>query len=245
MEHITSTTNARVKAIRKLHSARGRKATGTTICEGPNLLEALKESDTVPLLVLALEGDRAAVHYAEDHDAPCFIVTNDVLDAASDAVTPQSPVVMVEIPRRSAMRSMNTVVLDGLADPGNVGTIIRTATALGWDVALTRRTADPWAPKALRSSAGTTIRSHIATVDDPVAEAKRNGLSCVGTVVEGGGPLATRRAPVALFIGSESHGLARDRVSDMDELVTIPMVGGTESLNAASAAAIAMYGLNA
>ena len=64
MEHITSTANQRIKAIRKLHSARGRKETGTTICEGPHLLEALTESDTVPLVVLAVEGDRPAFSQA-------------------------------------------------------------------------------------------------------------------------------------------------------------------------------------
>ena len=241
MEHITSTTNQRIKAVRRLHSPRGRKETGATICEGPNLLDALVESGVVPLLVLALADDRNAVRYAEEHDAPCFIVTEDVLAAAAESVTPQSPIVMMEIPRRSVMRTMNTVVLDGLGDPGNVGTIIRTATAFGWDVAISRSTADPWAPKALRSSAGAAIRAHIAAVEDPVAEAKRIGLECVGTVVVDGGPLDAVHRPTALFIGSEARGLAGDRVESMDRTVTIPMAGGTESLNAASAAAIAMY----
>jgi TrmH family RNA methyltransferase len=131
-----------------------------------------------------------------------------------------------------------------LADPGNVGTLIRTAAAFGWDFGHSSGTADPWAPKVLRAGAGGHFRVTIGAVGS-VEELDDAGLTTVATVVSGGAaPDALGSGRFAVLVGEEAAGLPDDVVAEAALRVTVPMPGGMESLNAAIAAAIVIYELS-
>jgi len=240
---IESTANPRIKAIRRLHTAKGRREAGRTLIEGPNGLEALRSGALRPTDILLLEGDMDTAAYASAVGVQAAVVSQDVLASASDTMHPHGPLFVVEIPALGAVRSRPTVCLVDVADPGNVGTIVRTAAALGWDVAVHGSTADPWSPKALRSSAGATLRVSVAISSDPPADASSAGLASVALVVAGGSNPRPSELPVLLLVGSEAHGLPAAMVHAASDAMTIPMSDDVESLNAAVASALAMYAL--
>ncbi|KAA3638352.1 MAG: RNA methyltransferase, partial [Armatimonadetes bacterium] len=165
--------------------------------------------------------------------------TDRVLRSAADAENPRSPVAAVHRPPGASPRDLNTVVLVDIADPGNVGTMIRTAAAFGWDVAVTPRTADVWSPKVLRAGAGAHFSTSIIEVEDPLVF--KSSHTVIAT--EPGGPAMSVRggAPYAVLIGSEAHGLEPRVVEGADLQLSVPMDGRIESLNASVAAGIAMF----
>jgi TrmH family RNA methyltransferase len=126
-----------------------------------------------------------------------------------------------------------------VADPGNVGTLMRTADAFGAGVALSPECADPTGPRALRASAGAIFRVPLVAWDEMPKQR-------VALVAHGGTPLADARfeTPLTLLLGSEREGLPNDLISSSD-VVTIPTLGEAESLNVAAAGAIALYELSA
>lgn len=129
-----------------------------------------------------------------------------------------------------------TLALWRVSDPGNVGTLIRAADAFGAAVALSAGSADPTGPKASRASMGSIFRAPLVGFDD--AQGRR-----VGLVSEGGRPLAEIDfdGSVVLVLGSEREGLPADVLAACAESATIPLSGGAESLNVATAGAIALY----
>ena len=235
----------RARRKRRLHKGRERRLLERTLLEGPNLVTAALDGGVTPIEVYTVTGgavvDRCAAAGAE------VVETSDrVLDAISTTGAPQDPVAVVEIPEPVELEIRRTVVLVDVADPGNLGTLIRTAAALDWQVALLRGT-DAWSPKVLRSGAGAHFaRTPIRITDLAVITAVTSGFRTVATVVSGGLAPAdiTADRPIALLIGSESHGLARVLADDCDQTMTIPMSRATESLNAAVAGGIAMYALS-
>jgi TrmH family RNA methyltransferase len=125
-----------------------------------------------------------------------------------------------------------------VSDPGNVGTLVRTADAFGAGIALSAECADPTGPRALRASAGAIFRVPLMAWDDAPANA-------IALVAHGGVPIGQARLekPVTLLLGAEREGLPKDLVTDRYK-VTIPLTGGAESLNVAAAGAIALYELS-
>ena len=235
--------------MRELHAATGRREAGRTIVEGPNGREALVRFGVTPELLLVTEDDEASLAFASSAGVDAVVVSDRVLASASATRSPVSPIAVIAIPERRGLRSRNTVVLIDVGDPGNVGTAIRSAAAMGWEVAVAGSSADPWAPKALRASAGATLGippSHLGSVADDVAAAD---LATVALVVSGGLPPAAVRSaldgsPCAVLVGNEAHGLPDSIAASADLRLTLPMTGTVESLNAATAAAIAMYELS-
>ena len=175
-----------------------------------------------------------------------------VMARLSDAVTPPGVVAVVRtsdtsvpVPARGGL-----LVLEHVADPGNVGTLVRTATAFGAAVA-TIGGADPFGPKAVRASAGTCYAAVIHRLDDDTDLAATMhgagrmvfGLSADGTTTLVDAAAAVSEAGVVLVLGSEPHGLEAATRTTVDRLVRIPMAAGVESLNVAAAGAIAMHAL--
>jgi TrmH family RNA methyltransferase len=138
-----------------------------------------------------------------------------------------------DLPRNSLSRS---VALWRLADPGNVGTVVRTAGAFGASVALSAGCADPTSPRALRASAGAIFRVPLAGFDDTPGRR-------VALVAHGGRPLAdiSLDEPLTLVLGAEREGLPDEIAAQCDEAATIPISDAVESLNVAATAAIALY----
>jgi len=240
---ITSRANGRVRSVRELHQRKARVARSETIIEGPTVFGEFLDAGVVPSITLCTPQDTITIDRCAELGMDPVVVTQDVLGSVSDTRTPRSPVAVVPIRPPEQFRARNTLVLVDIQDPGNVGTMIRSAAALGWDVAVSGATAEAWSPKTVRSSAGVLVHVRIIQTSDPVKNAKAAGLATVATVVVGGAQPHPLADPVALLVGSEAHGLSADIVEQCDLATTITMPGGTESLNAAVAASIAMYAM--
>ena len=218
---ITSRDNATLKLVRKLASKRDRVETGLFVVEGEDLVEAATAARIEPVELL-VEGENVAPG---------------LLGRVSSLAHPPRVVGIyraADLPRGS--RDV-CVALWRLADPGNVGTLLRTADAFGASVALSDGCADPLSPKALRASVGAIFRVPLVAWDD--APAPR-----VALVAHGGTALADAALPprVTLLLGSERDGLPDDLVRECD-VVTIALPGPAESLNVAAAGAVALYEL--
>lgn len=248
MEPITSTRNPRVREIARLSRPRERRASGRHLAEGPNAVDSAIAAGLVEEVWVA-EGFRGRA--AVPSDAPVRLVSDHVLERVSDARTPQGIVAIVRTPQAQLSDVVGRgvlVVLDAIADPGNLGTIIRTADAAGVvGVVVTDGSADVYAPKTVRASAGSCY--HLPIVTAVSAEALGTALAEVDQPMIGLDGRATRSVtvletapfPLALVLGNETHGLAEDTVALLDDRVAIPLRGRAESLNVSAAAAIALY----
>jgi TrmH family RNA methyltransferase len=221
---ITSRTNRRLQLVRKLLSARKhREETGLFAAEGEDLVEAAVEAGIEPVDLLV----------AGDDVEPELLAGVSTLGHA-----PRVAAVF----RRSDLPTLPrdvTVALWRVGDPGNVGTIVRTADAFGAAVALSAGCADPLGPRALRASAGAIFRVPL------VGWNEENGRK-VALVAHGGSPLVEidLTPPLTFLIGSEREGLPQGLVTKCHEAATIPLPGAAESLNVAAAGAIALYELS-
>lgn len=242
---ITSPSNPMIKHIRGLHRQRGRRQAGLTLVEGPILFAQMAAADVEPQVILMLTDDDRTLALCEKHGWESVVVSGEALASAGDTVQPQSPVATIPIPEAAHIRGRDTLVLVDISDPGNTGTMIRSAAAFGWDVCVSGSTADPWSPKVLRAGAGSHFDAHLVASSDPVAEARDAGLEVVASVVAGGGQPDRNGSPIALMVGSEAHGLSVATTRLVDRTVTIPMNDSIESLNAGVAASVLMYVLTA
>ena len=240
-EIITSTGNPLIKTFKRLHRPRGRNEEMATIIEGPTVFAEALGAGAAVRSVLVEKGDDKALQLCEGFACTPLIVTAEVLAAAGDTVHPQSPVAILPIPEPDRMHYADTLVLRDVSDPGNVGTMIRSAAAFAWDVCVTGDSAHPWNPKVVRSGAGAHFNVHLSFSVDPIGDARDLGLDVVASVATGGCEPDRGEHPVALLVGSEAQGLTAEDRERSDRLVTIPMVSTTESLNAAVAASLLMY----
>ena len=173
-------------------------------------------------------------------------VSNDVLVGMASSVNPRGPVSIISVPGAGEIASADSLVLWDVADPGNAGTMIRTAAAFGFQVLATEGTVDLWSPKVVRSAVGAHFRTAIveglATRLDGLAAA---GLTVIVAAAHGMPAEAADLSgpgPIALIIGNEAHGVP-DAILNDDTVhrISLPMPGGSESLNAAVSAGILMY----
>jgi TrmH family RNA methyltransferase len=240
MEPVSSTRNQHVVRAARLLRARARREDGATLLEGPHILAEAISVHAEVTDVFGLEDDLDAQSLAEDAGARWFPVTEQVLRKISDTENPRGPVAIVVIP--------DPVTVDGdriwldTSDPGNAGTLIRSAAAFGFGVIVNPDAVDPWSPKVVRSAAGAHF--HV-----PIALGPPGDAFIIATIASGGMPLSNvadvlpPTTPICLLIGNEAHGLPAPIVEAADLRLSIPMVGDVESLNAAVAGAICMYEL--
>ncbi|MGN0970690.1 MAG: TrmH family RNA methyltransferase, partial [Aristaeellaceae bacterium] len=171
MEHLTSLKNPRVQAWRALKDRKGRKETGCFLVEGRKMVEEALRSAFPVETVLADENRLAELSLPGD--VPVFTLPEHVLAAVCDTKTPQGVAAVVRMTGSAALGS-RLVALDGLQDPGNVGTIIRTADAAGLDgVLLSAQCADAFSPKVLRATMGSIFRMGIRVTEDLPGELTR------------------------------------------------------------------------
>jgi TrmH family RNA methyltransferase len=231
MEPVRTHRAKTVVEAARLHRARDRRDRGLTLVEGPELLQD----------VVAAGGEVHQV-FAVDANADQIPVDQRALDRLAGTESPRGPVAVVSIPVEWLDRSRNLLVSVGVSDPGNVGTMVRTAAAFGWGFAYMQGSADPWAPKTIRAGAGGQFQTSMARIG---SLAEIGEWTTVATVVRGGGTLSTITGrPVAVLIGEEAGGLESWVIERADHRITIPTPGSTESLNAGVAAGIAVYELS-
>ena len=244
--------SARVAAAVKLQRHTGRRRTGRFLAEGPNLVEAAAHGG---LVVEVFATSAAAERHRDLLDGlPVYAVTDAAAKALSETVTPTGLVAVCRIPQHDldailANRPALVAVAADLSEPGNAGTLIRTAAAMGAAaVVLAGHSVDPYNGKCLRSSAGAIFAVPVITVPDTagVLDALRaGGLQILATTLGGEMSLDAAEpllsAPTAWVFGSESRGLSPRAAAQADHRISIPMPGGTESLNIAAAAAVCLY----
>jgi TrmH family RNA methyltransferase len=239
-----------VAAAVKLHRHVGRRRAARFLAEGPNLVEAALRRGVVSE-VFATED--AAVRFAALlGDADVQLVTERAAKALSDTVTPVGLVAVCRMPEVSleevlvASPRLIAVAVE-TSEPGNAGTLIRLADAMGADaVILAGNSVDPYNGKCLRASAGSIFGVDVVEAPDSfelIAALRGAGLTVLATTLDGEVSLddADLSVPTAWLFGSEAHGLAPEVAALADARVTIPMAGSAESLNVAAAAAICLY----
>jgi TrmH family RNA methyltransferase len=247
---ITSTSNPKIKWIRNLQaSSRARRQEGLFIVEGVRLAEEALASSW-PIRLILHTGDldergQALLQRFEDRQAPLEQVPPRVLRAASDTETPQGILAVVEQRRLPLPASLDLVLVpDQLRDPGNLGTMLRTAAAAGASaVILPPETVDPFSPKVVRSGMGAHFRVPIYSLDWDEIQTRLEHLR-VYLAVAGDGLAYTQAdllPPLAFIIGSEAHGASPRAHSLAQDRLHIPMPGGIESLNAAVTAGILLF----
>lgn len=244
---ITSTRNPRVLEVVALHRRRHREQTGLILLEGPKLFAEAVAAGVEIRAVFATAGDHASAGAAASAGFELLTVDDAVLRRLSTTGTPQSPVAVAAAPGGILPATGHLLVSWGMGDPGNVGTLIRTAAAFGLGFAAGPGTADPWSPKVLRAGAGAQLRRPPGRVGSLEA-LRATGRRVAATVPRGGeAPAALHRAAgdagLAVLVGDEASGLPAEIVTAADLRVTIPMPGGGESLNAAVAGAVLAYEL--
>jgi RNA methyltransferase, TrmH family len=242
VEPVRSQRNASVAEAARLHRAQVRKETGRTLIEGPNLLGEALRAGVSPEVLFSLPSDETAKRLAAENGIDLILVDEAGLGRLGGTRSPRGPVGVIQIPSKQDLSADRSVLVSwGVSDPGNVGTMIRTATAFGWGFAFKEGTADPWSPKVLRAASGAQFQMTPIGIDT-VAELSAAGWFTVASQVSGGStPASASRKPIALLIGEEAAGLPYEISASCDLTVTIEMPGGTESLNAAIAAAILVY----
>jgi TrmH family RNA methyltransferase len=248
---IESKDNEKLKQVRKLRERKHRDREGLFVTEGEDLLAAGLAAGAKPRFVLVAPGARSSLSPVAgpkvdrgagggprvDHGTGLAVdeVAPDLLDAVSALGSGTRAIAVWERPA-SAAPGVPCVYLDGVGDPGNVGTIVRTAHALlDATVALGPGCADPYGPKATRASMGSLFARPPAIV----AGVETTPAPRVALVAHGGEGLAVLADAGTVCLGSEREGLRPEVVAACDAGVTIALRGGAESLNVAAAAAVA------
>ena len=255
---ISSGDNSRVKLVRKLQTRRGRSTEGRFAAEGKNLVcEVLERGLDVDFIMIP-EGSTdtlppAVRRAAESPDITVCELPQRTFDSLTDAGTGIGMLAVVRqitsgpgLPEGLAAGD-NILVLDRIQDPGNMGTLIRTAVAAGYKAILALSgTVDIYSPKVLRATAGMIFEIPVVYVPDEetlIGMLRESGRRIAVTSVDGGVPYYEEdlSSGIALIIGNEGQGVSDSLINRADVRVTIPMRGRIESLNAAVAAAILMY----
>jgi TrmH family RNA methyltransferase len=252
---VQSKQNSRLKDLRRALAQPGRASQPLAAIEGPNLLaEALRAGLHLPCVFVAQGSEQLLDGLSIPAETDVLLVPRELLDSALSTETPQSVAALVEPPQwnwpdiltSGAKAKSLIVVLAGLQDPGNLGTIVRSAEAFGaTGILCLPGTVSAWNPKSVRASAGSLFRLPLlsVTAEDCFARLRQAKARVWTTAVSGAEP-ANRidlAGPVALMIGNEGNGVPAELAAQADGAVSIPCPGPVESLNAAIATSILLY----
>ena len=247
MREIRSKDNKIFKECQKLSQKKYRDKEGLYLIEGENLIAEVPEKDLV--YVFFREGQERQIFDLQDQ----YVVAEQLFDKLAQTETSQGILAVVRKPKLTAddlvtrIEEADKVVMDRLQDPGNIGTIIRTAEGAGYKAVITvKGTGDVFSPKTIRAAAGSVFRMPIFQVESNEALrqlTKRMGKKLVVTGFHTDKYYydVDLSKGVALVIGNEGNGVSDELMEMADMIVKIPMDGHLESLNASVAAGILMY----
>lgn len=257
---IDNPRSPRVRAVAKLAKREARSETGLFLLEGPQAVAealAFRPELIVDLFATptALEKYGAIAQAASAAGIEAEFVTEQVLDAMADTVTPQGVIaVCQQFP--AALKDILAdgpkliAILEEVRDPGNAGTIIRAADAAGADaVILTGRSVDLYNPKVVRATTGSLFHLPVALgaeLESVVERVKSAGLQVIAADIKGADMLAARKAgalasPTAWLFGNEARGLTDEHYALADWVISVPIYGHAESMNLATAASVCLY----
>ena len=246
MEVISSVSNAKVKEIAALKMRKYRKKSGLYIVEGVKMVREAIERGIKPKLIVVTERNSDKFTFS-DRFSDRIIVTEEVYLKMSDEVTPQGVLAILEIPKNQlSVPNGDCLFLEGVSDPGNLGTIVRTAVAAGYGEIYAADCADFYSPKAVRSSmsgifsakiyAGEKEEIYSAIKECEIVAADMDGEDVFGFMPKG---------KVCIILGNEANGISERTKAYADKVLKIPMNEGIESLNVAISGAVMMYALKA
>lgn len=241
---ITSLQHPQVKHLVRLRENRKeREASQTVIIEGSNLIREIGRSQKLKLLVSVSDAPKGLL--ADE----VIMVSEAIMKKISGVQSPPDLLAVASLPKASSLKDCKRILaFDGVSDPGNMGTLLRSALALSWDGAfILKNSCDPFNDKAMRAAKGATFRLPLkfGTWDDLKKTIAANHLQPLvadmhGTAVS----KIAKNERVLLVVCNEAHGLSSE-ASEVCEKVSVPMTGTMESLNVAAAGAILMYALRA
>lgn len=254
MQVITSKDNEIIKDIRKLREKKYRDLTGTYVVEGVKLIkEAMEENAKIKKIVVCEDclkdncTEQKFLYQIAKFD--CIYVSSKIFSLLTDVVNPQGMLAIIE--KESSEEKLKftediIIVLDGIQDPGNLGTIIRTIDSAGLSqVVLSKTSVDAYNPKVVRSTMGAIFRVKIIEAEDLVLtlkNMKKHKYKVVATSLSGTENIyEIDYNKKVIVIGNESKGVSKDILDVADMKVKIPMIGKTESLNAGVATGVMLY----
>jgi RNA methyltransferase, TrmH family len=243
-EPITSPRNQRLKELRRLQDRKHRRETGLFVAEGEDLVAEALRHGVIPQTVFSVRG--AGLPFALPAEVEHVEAGADALSAVSSLGSGSRVIGVFPMEKLAADRRVaggtGAVYLHDVADPGNVGTVLRSAHAFGAGaVVLSERTADPFGPKAVRASMGAIFA---VPVGRAALEEARTGMPAVALVPGAGTPLRELDlgAPTLFVLGAERTGLPEELVRSCDEVAHVPLAAGAaESLNVAMTATLCLY----
>jgi TrmH family RNA methyltransferase len=252
---VTSESNSVVKLAKRLRDKRGRDKEGAFLIEGANLLTEAQKSGARITHIFLREKEDSGTALGGAPEIDTVMLGGALFDEIADTVTPQGVMAIVRKPERELRLGevdfrndgKSLVVLDRLQDPGNVGGIIRSAAAAGFDgVVSVADTADVFSRKVVRATAGAIFRIPIRFAPDGEAVLeylRTHSIRTAACTMTGDRSYseAALAGDVAIIVGNEGGGLSEEFLAGADERVYIPMREGVESLNASVAAAIVMF----
>lgn len=239
---ITSKQNATVKEIRSLSDKKERDTLGLYTIESVKLV---KDAISLSLPIKIIVGTEKGLTALNEIGLPTLTVSEEVFKSISTQVSPQGVIAVLYKPQLvQGLNADNSILLDGVSDPANVGAIIRTAAASGYQtIYMTSDCADPYSPKAVRSAMGGIFRVNVVrdslenlleSIDMPIVVADMQGENVFELKMQ---------SKFCLVIGNEGSGVSEIVRKKAEYSVSIPMQNGVESLNAAVSAGILMYNL--
>jgi TrmH family RNA methyltransferase len=248
---ISSRTNARVKQLRAAFSGNTRLCEGLVAIEGDHLLEEALRSGITPATVFVSE--RRELSYKLPRSTEIVRLTDDAFASAADTRSPQGIAALIQPPAHQLediveQSSPLILIAAGIQDPGNLGTLVRSAEAFGAaGILTTPGTVSAWNQKALRASVGSVFRTAIVAVTQAeLTQVQNRGIALMAAVgSQGDGVQSVQTVdltqPCAIMIGNEGSGLADEWLGLATSRITIPCPGPVESLNAAIAGSLLLY----
>lgn len=248
MKHIESIKNNKVKQWKKLQKKKEREQSGTFIIEGFHLVEEALKVDNLVEVIIISEDRTIPKEWDLNHVELIYAVPN-VFKEISETETPQGIAAICRIPEEnehSILPDQKILLLDNVQDPGNVGTMIRTADAAGMDmVILGEGCADLYSSKVIRSTQGSIFHLPIVRGDlkSYINQCRELQTPVYGTSLQNGIPFheVQPSGTFALILGNEGKGVAMEHLDMTDQNLYIPIHGQSESLNVGVAAGILMY----
>lgn len=242
MKEIRSRTNETIKQVCSLHTAKGRRTHKQCIAEGLRTCSAMLKGDyrLIQLYITQAHTNTALTLCDKEQ---ITVVTDHVMDKLSGTATPSGIVGVFAIPPAPEPNQLNSgVVLAKLNNPGNVGTLIRSCAAMGYESVVCIDGVDPWSPKVIQASAGSIARVNMFQWSWEQVVQHKGKHKLIALVPERGGSISSIRSKqILLVVGNEAHGIPEQWIAECDSAITLAMPGKTESLNAAVAGSIALY----
>ncbi len=246
MVKITSTSNPLVQKIKSLKDKEARVLYNEFILEGENIVKDIPNVNLVDCIFVDQSKIDAYKYIIEKYKEDIvYEVPSKVMDVISDTKTPSGILAVAKKPQVNETKGKSVVVLDGVSDPGNMGTIIRTCVACGVKDIYAINTVDAFSPKVVRSTMGGIFEVNVIPTTYDELLSKLQGYNLLTLDMNGEDIFKENNIskPFALVVGSEAHGVSKVLKEKCTQILSLPMVGKIESLNAAVSLSVALYTL--